>query len=72
MKCPMCDGELQNGQVAVHAPWWSLLLWGFSYQNCHFRHADGGPMEEILPGGEWRQAFRCVNCKTVVLPRSKA
>jgi hypothetical protein len=59
--CPMCEGEIEPGSVAVHGTLVGFLFVGFSLQHCWFKGRDG--KEQMVLGSRGRKAgFRCKAC----------
>jgi hypothetical protein len=78
MQCPVCDIEMEPGEVRIQASALGFLIIGFSYKNLWFvpSHPDGTPDKVdhlarslILRNSENTEAHRCEICgATLLLP----
>jgi hypothetical protein len=68
MKCPSCDGDLENGWVEVaYTSWLPLLLASWWHAHCWFRPSGEGERVVIVPYGKDRPAYRCRKCDLIVI-----
>lgn len=78
MNCPLCQAEMERGNLEIRGTGWGFMFFGLSYQHCWFVPEDGD--SEIVvsnaigrgathpASGAFRDAFRCPECFTLVAP----
>lgn len=65
MKCPKCDGDMEEGEAFLKKSLWDWILFGLGSSDLYFK-GRGGSAEIILWGGNIRRSYRCKNCLTFV------
>lgn len=67
MKCPKCAADMTSGLLAVHGTIWGFLTVGLSYQPCWWQ-PDGSKEVKLIEAISQRAAFRCGNCRMILIP----
>jgi hypothetical protein len=69
MKCPKCGENMTAGAIAVHGTFWGFLAAGWSIQHCWWQPGgDWRQAVKIVPSGRDRKAFRCEQCRFLIVP----
>jgi hypothetical protein len=61
-RCPICEGELEQGTVRVHGTLLGFLFFGLSYQRCWFRSSATGKEDLAVHWSKSHAACRCRAC----------
>ena len=67
MQCPQCATDMQKGRAWVRPEVRFLVVPLRPTPNCWFRATDGSVEAAVVPGHMRPDAFRCQNCKTIVV-----
>ncbi len=69
MNCPACQVPMVKGASVIQASWVSLLFLGFSHMNLYFE--SGGERRKIMGPDEEVEGYRCPECGSLFLRKSK-
>ena len=69
MKCPLCEGEMQLGKVAVQITGLAWYLENQPPEDCWFEPIEGEMHERemLVRGNDPRPALRCPECDIILL-----
>jgi hypothetical protein len=65
MKCPKCDGDMEEGEDFLKESLWDWIFFGLGSSDLYFK-GESGSAELIIWAGHLHRCQRCKNCLTFV------
>ena len=71
-KCPLCNGAMARGRVAIKKSWLARLAWPFERDRLEFLadHASG-TTEIVARQGTDYEACKCIQCGALLLTQNE-